>query len=138
MLLQYIVLHAYYRGDDIVFGEKEYSKPPSPVKAVLEGRQLGWGLMGPRGMFGHFLIFQGCGIFSLILACRHLCTSQFQIIISSSRSPQMLTCKFFDFRKFQSDISKCCRVLQHEEGSHLNGEARQTNEVAIFCPAYRL
>ena len=57
MLLQYIVLHAYYRGDDIVFGEKEYSKPPSPVKAVLEGRQLGWGPDGASGYVWTFSYF---------------------------------------------------------------------------------
>ena len=79
-----------------------------PVMTVLVRRQLGWGpdvVLGQVGrMFGQFLIFQGCSAFQQILICRPPCTSQFLIPISSSSSAQMLTCKFLNSSKSQSEI----------------------------------
>ena len=118
MVLQSFCFHAC-KGEGILFGEKTRKKNPSPVRTVLERRQLGYVgacLMWPWGEFGRFLIFQGCSVFSQILACRPPCTSQVLSLVSSSSSAQMLTCKILKFRKSQSDILncqilKCCRVL---------------------------
>ena len=90
---------------------------------VLVKKQLGWGpdvALGQVGrMLGRFLIFQGCSAFQQILTCRPPCTAQFLItpsIISSSSSTQMLTCKFLNSSKSQSEILNYqilnnCRVL---------------------------
>ena len=90
-----------------------------PVMTVLVRRQLGWGpdvALGQVGrMFGQFLISQGCCAFQQILICRPPCTSQFVILISSSNSAQMLTCKFLNSSKSQSETLNYqildCRVL---------------------------
>ena len=79
-----------------------------PVMTVLVRGQLGWGpdvAFGQVGsMCGQFLIFQGCSAFQQILICRPFCTSQFLILISSSSSAQMLTCKFLNSSKYQYEI----------------------------------
>ena len=79
-----------------------------PVMTVLVRRQLGWGPDVALGqiwrVFGQFLIFQGCSALQQILICRPPCTSQFLILISSSSSAQMLTCKFLTSSKSQSEI----------------------------------
>ena len=83
------------------------------------GEKAAWGpdvALGQVGrMFGQFLIFQGCSALRQILIYRSPFTSQFLIIISSSKSAQMLTCVFLNFLISQSDIInyqilKCCRV----------------------------
>ena len=90
------------------------------VMTVLVRRQLVWGpdvALGQVGrMFRQFLIFQGCSAFQQVLICRPPCTYQFLILISSSSSAQMLTCKFLNSSKSQSEILNYqildnCRVL---------------------------
>ena len=66
-----------------------------PVMTVLVRRQLDWGpdvALGKVGRkFGQFLISQVCSAFQQILIYRPPCTSQFQILVLSSSSAQMLT-----------------------------------------------
>ena len=72
--------------------------------------------MWPWWVFGRILIPLICIAFWQILTCQPSCISRFLIYISSSASAQMLTYKFLNFHKFQTDIFNCeilnmCRAL---------------------------
>ena len=105
MVLQYLVFACFQGGKGsflAVFKKKKIRQ----LNSILEGRQLGWErLMWPREVFGQFFILPGWSAFS-----------RFLILMSSSSSAQMLTCKCLNFQNSQAEILNyeilnMCRVL---------------------------
>ena len=101
----------------ILFGEnnsnifKKKIEKTSVMGSMLERMHLSIGsLMWFWGVVEHFLTNPGCSACWQTVICRPPCTSRFPVIIFSN-SARMLSCKFSNFAKSQTDILNTFRLV---------------------------